>query len=362
MILIMNKIMRTLLLLTLPIAVSLCVYAQSESSYFNDVGAVEGTMFIDIVGEIPEVNFVVYEEEKKILIELLKTQYSSGFVFDIPTKRNILEGLEFAEDVSIGSAKYGNGNQKIGIWLSVGDDEILLPKVTSSDENGLIISFEKKEIVDDVAPVEEGEEVKKQTLSNEEVILDLYNMAVEAHAMNNLAKAESLYREVLLSDKNFYQASYNLSCIHIENNQYNEALTLLRELAKKFSSDNLKNETMFLLVSNAVGVIHYYQDDLKKAEQIFKDLLTINDSYFETYYNLGLVYEKQHDIKKAKANFNKAIEFNSNHVPSYYHLGVLSLLLKDKKEAISHFKRVVEFDPSGKYAKLSQDELYELQK
>ena len=170
------------------------------------------------------------------------------------------------------------------------------------------------------------------------------------------------YQEVIKLKGDFTPAKFNLAKLYIDTKEYDKSLGLLRELADNYSIPNENNEKNFLLVSNTIGVIYLLQEDLKKALEIFNQIIEVNPAYYETYYNLGLLYEKENDLVDAKNWFKKSIELKHDFVPAHYHLGVLNLITKDKKEAITNFRKVLEFDSESSIAELSREELDKLEK
>ncbi|MBI3308529.1 MAG: tetratricopeptide repeat protein [Candidatus Melainabacteria bacterium] len=361
------------------ICVSLPVCAQDPLKQIREIYIEDGKMFLEFIGGVPVVNFKTYDEEGKILIELMEADYDDAFVFDLPLKRNILNGLDFLDNVSIGKAKYGEGFQKIGIWLN--SNTIKYPDLFQEGHNYLVVSFsdEKKVVIEDdgnkqsdkeeisetgqlLLTVNDLKKEEKKFLEEESQIAALYNEAIENHVAGKLNLAENLYKKVLELKPDFNQVSYNLSRLYMDMGRYEEALEILKELAKHYSDTEAKDEKMFVLVSNAIGVAYFMQDDLKKAFNILKDTKELEPDFYETYYNLGLVYEKKYDIKKAKVNFEKTLELKDDYIPAYYHLGVLSLLDRDKKKAIVNFEKIIEISPESQYGKLSQNELQEIKK
>lgn len=364
----------------------------------------EGNLLIGISKNYPQVKYTFSRSEKKVLIELLDTKYHEAFVFDVPVKKNILDGLAFLEDVSIGEAKYGNDNYKIGIWLKYKEDIRDIPKVISKEASIVKIGFqEDKEIAlpapnkpqidtsksdvinkllgEDFESIKKDIEVKAagepstSTMLDNNIVVDdskdkyvamsvieLYNVATDEYSKGNLEKAEKLYLEVLEQDKNFFLAKFNLANIYLDQEKYEESAKLLKELSEKFDFFLKADQKNLLIVRNTLGIVYYSKGELEQALHQFQSIVKINPDVYEPYYNIGLIYEKLENVKEAKASFQKAIEMKPSFADAHYHLGILNLITKDKKQAAENFKKAIEIDPNGKIGKLSQGELEKIDK
>ena len=199
-------------------------------------------------------------------------------------------------------------------------------------------------------------------ISQDEEILLIYNKAVAEHYVGNIHEAELLYEEVIKQKGDFSPAKFNLAKLYLDGNEYEKSLSLLRELADKYSLPAENNEKDFLLVSNTIGVIYLLQGNVEKSHEIFNQIIEMNPDYYEAYYNLGLLSEKENDLVSAKNQFKKSIDLKHDFVPAHYHLGVLNLITKNKKDAIQNFRKVLEFDSESNIAELSRKELDKLEK
>ena len=316
----------------------------------QNINTYDNVLEVYVNNSSSEVQFLNPENTNKIFVELLNTKYDDNFKFDVPMKNRIVEGLDFVDDVSIGQATYGEIT-KVGIWLYLKNGVQLEPQLTSFENNAIKISFLQRVLK---SPEPEA--------SLDDQALLIYNKAVAEQYSGNLNEAELHYEEVIKLKSDFTPAKFNLAKLYIDRKEYEKSLSLLRELADKYSIPNETNEKDFLLVSNTIGVIYLLQNNLEKALEIFNQIIEMNPDYYETYYNLGLLYEKRNDLVNAKNQFKKSIELKQDFVPAHYHLGILNLITKKKKEAIQNFRKVVELDSESNIAQLSREELDKLEK
>lgn len=309
------------------------------------VGAVDNVLNLVLTDKPEDLRFGKVDKENKITIELFETQYHPSFVFDIPTKRSILTGLDFIEDVSIGVAKYGEGKQKVGIKLALKEELNLQPYLITFEDGLLKIGFSKSKEDDDPQNV-----------------ITLYNSAVEHHLQGNLNEAEKLYKKVILKEQDFFPAQLNLVKLYIEKKRYDHSLGILEDLIKSLSYENPKDKENFILIKNIIGTVYFYKGDMDKSLEIFTEIIKLNPRFLDAYFNIGLIYEKKEKIKDAISYFEKTLEINENYVPACYHLAVLKLVSKDKKEAIKYFDKVARLDLEGELGKISKAELAKLEK
>lgn len=367
-----------IILILLLFLIAIPAIAEPPALPFTEIVSVDSQndgLDINVSNSYPEVTFDFNRLEKKIIIELQNSIYGSDFKFDIPTKKNILDGLPFVLDVSIGEAKYGE-KSKVGIQLFLKEEsKDLIPQVIAKSNNSIRIVFSKK--IPDIViepkeqkkekqkePEEEKpviEEVKKEKFVPKSVI-DIYNAATDAYSSGELNKAESLYKEVLEKDPNFFLAKFNLSNIFLEREEFEKAVSLLSELDDKFSYFFNADKKNLLIVKNTLGIVYYSNGEYEKGLQQFNEIIEVDPNVHEPYYNLGLIYEKMDDLEKAKANFDKAISLKPDFADAYYHLGILNKLTKKKKQAIYSFEKALQISPESKVGVLSLKELKKLDK
>ena len=338
-------------------------FGQMVVSEILNLNAETDVLLIKVAKKYPQINSSEFQNPNKILIELPNSTYHKTFVYDEKIKKNLLNGFSFVDDISVGVAKYKNDSTKVGIILTLKQNVQLKPKVVSTKDSIVRISFvspENKQAIIPAVQLEENIVEKKK-----EKTINLYNTAVEEHTKGNLAQAEMTYNEVLSNNDEFYLAKFNLAKIYIDNKNYDKAINILLDSIQKLSSnpETVSNVNLF---SNSLGVAYYLQGSYDEALKQFQEILKRDSNFYQAYYNIGLICEKTKDLEKAKLNFEKELELTvpmlrEDLANAYYHLSVLNLLTKDKKKALSGFKKVVELVPDSKIAKLSQSELEKLE-
>ena len=341
------------------------VCAETVTSEVLNLKSENNLTLIEVAKKYPKIKISQFQSPNKILIELLETSFHKTFSFDKEAEINFLKGLNFVSSVTVGEAKYVEADgekQKISIVLDLKDKIVLKPKLQSTKNNIVTISFLPSDIniaSNEMAqpPKQEGEDLNQ--LANTQ-IQQLYNNAVDEQTNGNPNAAEKLYKEVLSKDKNFYLAAFNLTRIYVDKKNFEAAINILKDLIDKTKKSNILDEGKvdnLTYIFNMLSNVYYLKGDLAEAENVLNELLKINPSSHQAYFSLGLIDEKKRDLDKAKSNFEKTIELKSDFSEAYYHLGVLELINKHKKNAISNFNKVIELKPDSTVAKLSKKEL-----
>ncbi len=319
-------------------------------------------LLITVAKRYPEVRFSKFQNPNKILIELLGSKPHNKFKFDDSVKKDLLSQISFVTDLTAGTAKYENDKTKVSIILTLNEGFTPFPKIISTKENIIKISFNETKIqpIQEVKPQETLQE--KAINQNVEAIKDLYNKAVEESINGNVEKSEGLYKELISKKNDFHLAKYNLAKMFFDRENYAQSEELLSPLIIDVEKEGLADKRLLLLSKNLLGLIYLAKDSYDKAQEQFNEIIKIDSNFYEAYYNLGITYEKTKDTEQAILNLKKTIELKPDYALAYYHLGILNLILKNKEEAISHLEKVFSLSPESNIGKLSENELKKLEK
>ncbi len=92
------------------------------------------------------------------------------------------------------------------------------------------------------------------------------------------------------------------------------------------------------------------EEDLIKAEEIFKEALEINPNNVDAYLNLGFTYRMREMFKEAEDAYKKAIELDPNYTKAHFELGSFYYVQKRYDEATEMFNKALELNPRHKEA------------
>jgi len=102
--------------------------------------------------------------------------------------------------------------------------------------------------------------------------------------------------------------------VYESNSDYQDALKELN-LAQGIEPDNYR-------VIFRQGVVYSRMDNLKPAEEKFKDTIRTNPLCQDAYYNLGLIYNRQSRFMEAEGVLKKAVLLDPDNVESRFELGL----------------------------------------
>ncbi len=110
----------------------------------------------------------------------------------------------------------------------------------------------------------------------------------------------------------------------------------------KFAVQELNNK--------AKGYIE--QGDYQNAIERLKSSVDLDDTVFETHYNLAVAYTQAEDYPNAIASYKKAIEINPDFADAYY-----SLAVAEEDFSVDLAKGVLKLDENGNPVKVDEKEL-----
>ena len=115
----------------------------------------------------------------------------------------------------------------------------------------------------------------------------------------------------------------------------------------KFAVQELNNK--------AKGYIE--QGDYQNAIERLKSSVDLDDTVFETHYNLAVAYTQAEDYPNAIASYKKAIEINPDFADAYY-----SLTVAEEDFSVDLAKGVLKLDENGNPVKVDEKELEKQEK
>ena len=97
----------------------------------------------------------------------------------------------------------------------------------------------------------------------------------------------------------------------------------------------------------ALAVQNHQKNNLRVAENLYKEILKINPNHASANNNLAIVFNALEEHQKAKSCFQKAIEINPNYVNAHYNLGNTLKELGEHKKAISCYEKAIQIEPDN---------------
>jgi tetratricopeptide (TPR) repeat protein len=94
-------------------------------------------------------------------------------------------------------------------------------------------------------------------------------------------------------------------------------------------------DDQFYPAKSNLALLYYNEGNLKKAEQLFLDLVKNHEEYSEGYYYLGLLYAEQKRFKEAAESMEKSVLQKNPNPRSYYNLGLIYQYLNENSKSES---------------------------
>ena len=132
------------------------------------------------------------------------------------------------------------------------------------------------------------------------------------------------------------QENFNLGLQNFKKNNLKDAENFFKE-ALSHNPDHL--ESIFFL-----GILQAKKKDFNKAKDFFIKVIQIDSSYIDAHYNLGIVFNELKDFQNSINCYEKAIQIDSNNVHAYNNLGNSLIGLERTKEAVDYYKKAIEID------------------
>jgi tetratricopeptide (TPR) repeat protein len=196
------------------------------------------------------------------------------------------------------------------------------------------------------------ENVQNALKINEQFAPAYFWKAMIYQDLGNFELAKTNYQTCIERDANYYDAYNHLGILlHAEGSKnsliyYDKALELVPN-----SIEVLRNK----------GLALKDEDRYSEAIECFKQVLTIEPTFAESYYNIGVTYiasyrddmpqlSKDTTINQALSNFEKAIAIDPKYPDALYNIGHLYKFIGEKKKAREYFLQVLTIYPQHELA------------
>lgn len=157
--------------------------------------------------------------------------------------------------------------------------------------------------------------------------------AVAAHQAGNLAEAERLYKAVLATDKNQFDALHMLGIIEGQRGNYSEAL---RRISKALRIQPNSAEAHANL-----GRIHGALQDYPRAAADYQKALALNPRFALAHNNFSIVLRRLGRDEEALVHCDKAIEIEPRYSDAWNNRGNVLFDLRRFAEAIESYDRAL---------------------
>ena len=96
----------------------------------------------------------------------------------------------------------------------------------------------------------------------------------------------------------------------------------------------------------ALAAQNQQNNNLKVAENLYKEILKTNPDHAFSHSNLGIIFKQLGENRKAINCFQKTIQINPNHEQAHNNLGVVFNELGEDQKAIGYFQKAIQINPN----------------
>ena len=123
----------------------------------------------------------------------------------------------------------------------------------------------------------------------------------------------------------------------IKQNNLEEALNLLQDLAKKYPDDS----NVRYLLGLTFGRLHHYQEAVAELTKVTE----LVPQFAPAYQQLGYCYQNLKDMDKALQYYKKSAELDPTNTANLYNLGLILFEMNKIEEALFYFEKEIAAKP-----------------
>jgi tetratricopeptide (TPR) repeat protein len=161
-------------------------------------------------------------------------------------------------------------------------------------------------------------------------------LAVKYYQTGNFRQAENIYKEILESQPDNFDALYFLGVILQQKKEYDSAISYYK---KALHLNPRKADAYYNL-----GLIFQDQAEFDEAIESYQQAIKLNPDFADAYYNLGLIFQDQAEADSAIANYRIFLQFNSKDADAYLNLGHAYQMKGQLEEAITCFQKAMQIN------------------
>jgi tetratricopeptide (TPR) repeat protein len=137
----------------------------------------------------------------------------------------------------------------------------------------------------------------------------------------------------------------------IKEKKYSEALLIFE---KGLEQVNVPQDVLL----SQIGIIHFNQGKVEKAEHFFKKALFQDSSFVEANFNLGVLYQHIGEYGKALPYYKRAIQSSGHDADIYERMADCCYSLNNKTDAIAFFDAAFKLKPDSINTASKLSEIY----
>ena len=186
----------------------------------------------------------------------------------------------------------------------------------------------------------EAETIWRQVLRSDRLNAAAYsNLGLALYEQKKLEEAIRAYREAINLDPKSANAYYDLGLALYEQKKLEEAIRAYREAINL----NPKSANAY----NGLGNALYEQKKLEEAIRAYREAINLDPKSANAYNGLGNALYEQKKLEEAIRAYREAINLDPKSTNAYYNLGVALHGQKDLEEMIRAYREAINLDPKS---------------
>ena len=159
---------------------------------------------------------------------------------------------------------------------------------------------------------------------------------------------------------NYPESVFNMGLTHFRKKEFSEAV----EYFNKTLEINPEHKTASAAIKNVAknyfnkGNQSYKRGDLEGALASYEEVLKVDLSFYQAYYQIGVIQSKMGDKDLAVASYQKALKVNPQFYKGYFALGLAKNGMNDLDGAISALESAVDINPGYDKAYGAMGDIY----
>ena len=164
------------------------------------------------------------------------------------------------------------------------------------------------------------------------------NIALEHHRAGRVAEAESIYRQVLATAPDNFDALYLLGVIEHQREHHDAAVALIRRA--------LSLNPAVAAAQNSLGDAYLALHDIEEARRAYRAAIEADPGHAEAHNGLGVTYWKERSTDEAATCFRRALAIAPDMAQAHFNLGLCLKAQSNPSDAAREFRSGWVSDPT----------------
>ena len=164
------------------------------------------------------------------------------------------------------------------------------------------------------------------------------NTALSLHQNGQLAEAEAIYKDMLRSAPNNFNALHLLGVIAAQKNEHQSAIYLISEAIRINSSDARSHYNLGFSMQK----LRQFESALTNYNQAIR----LDPNYAIAFSNRAAIFKELHQLDNALVNYNQALILNSLSAEDYSNRAVILTVMRRFEEAVNDCLQAIRIQPN----------------